>query len=295
MSDEVRLTPRWPRYVVIAGAAILGLGLLAAVAMILFASGQGPPSPAERRALADEVCPTVTATHFFRVIKDGKTSYLLGTRHAGISLAKFPPAVEQAFRASKAAVFESEVDREPTPTTGPAIHEQLEPELWNKYRDLVGKDTAERVDHASVIAASAALALLYEDTSQGIDRELYAHAKTSNKRIVALEDRDQTDHLGEEYLGIDSLRAFIKSVRDRDDIKTGVRVSLGRYCNGGQDNGGLGRRLDNLTDKRTAAWLPELEALFAEGEVFVAVGETHVEDAAGLVAGLRARGYTIER
>src|SRR5687767_14938860 len=59
------------------------------------------------RKLADTVCPTVAAPYFFRIEKQGQTSYVLGTRHLGIDLAKFPANVTDALVAARLAVFET--------------------------------------------------------------------------------------------------------------------------------------------------------------------------------------------
>jgi uncharacterized protein YbaP (TraB family) len=47
--------------------------------------------------------------------------------------------------------------------------------------------------------------------------------------------------------------------------------------------------------ERNAKWIPELEPLFAKGDVFVAVGADHLIGDRGVVALLRARGFTVTR
>jgi uncharacterized protein YbaP (TraB family) len=47
---------------------------------------------------------------------------------------------------------------------------------------------------------------------------------------------------------------------------------------------------------RNRDWLPKLEALFARrGRAFVVVGAAHLIGPDGLLAMLRARGYTVEQ
>ena len=46
---------------------------------------------------------------------------------------------------------------------------------------------------------------------------------------------------------------------------------------------------------RNRDWIPKLEAIFAEGGAFVAVGEDHLIGDRGVVALLTARGYRLTR
>lgn len=51
-----------------------------------------------------------------------------------------------------------------------------------------------------------------------------------------------------------------------------------------------------LLDERNAAWMPKIEAMIAGDQtVFVTVGAAHLVGPEGLVAQLRAKGYTVER
>src|SRR5579871_2157742 len=65
-----------------------------------------PPSLVERHHFAEVACPRVVKPYFFRVEKAGRMSYLLGTRHVSVPLAKLPAAVRDHARSAKLAVFE---------------------------------------------------------------------------------------------------------------------------------------------------------------------------------------------
>jgi uncharacterized protein YbaP (TraB family) len=278
---------------------VLGVLLAAAAVVVAIAVLRKPtyasPSAEERRALADESCPKVTTPRMFRVTKDGKTSYMLGTRHAGVSLAQFPATVEQAFRDARVAVFESAMDGtafgKPTETS---VEDQLGPDLWDKYREIVGDDVAEAVNHQSASYAASALVLAYEDVSRRIDRELLDSARKADKRIVFLEDGDESSHLIEEYLGIDSLRGLVKTANPRS-TRLVVRVSLTEYCTGKREVGFVeDHSYDSVTDRRTKAWVPKLVPLLADGDAFVAVGMQHVEGTVNLVELLHGEGFTVQ-
>ena len=70
--------------------------------------GAEPDSPTlvERKHVVDEACPSVVAPYFYAVAKDGKTSYMLGTRHVSVALREFPPIVADKLRGAHLAVFE---------------------------------------------------------------------------------------------------------------------------------------------------------------------------------------------
>ena len=53
--------------------------------------------------------------------------------------------------------------------------------------------------------------------------------------------------------------------------------------------------MGELLDVRNNNWMPKLEAQFAGGDVFVAVGTAHMFGGAGLLTQLEAKGYTISR
>ncbi len=65
------------------------------------------PTKDERHALAEAACPSVLRPFLFSIEKDGARSYMLGTRHTGVALAKFPAFVQERFATAKTVVLES--------------------------------------------------------------------------------------------------------------------------------------------------------------------------------------------
>lgn len=278
MADDVpELRSRSTVRIAIALAVLAGVLTVTAIVWVLVTSGNvRSPTAAEKHALADEACPQVTAGHFYKITKAGKTSFLLGTRHAGVSLRKYPAVVAEAFRGATVAVFESLDDDKPRPVEPPAqgVEAMLGPDDWAKYRELVGDEIADRVHDRSVQTATAALSLLYEDTSQTVDLELEALARASGKQLVGLEDRDRTDHLAEKYLGVDTLRTALEQITHRELLESEIRRNLREYCSGQRAASGA---FDQVTNERTRSWVPKLEPLLEKGGVFVAVGVDHVD------------------
>ena len=64
---------------------------------------------------------------------------------------------------------------------------------------------------------------------------------------------------------------------------------------GGYTNAEIDHIDDLMVFQRNASWIPQLEKLFADGDVFVAVGADHLIGDKGVVALLRKRGFTATR
>lgn len=243
-------------------------------------------------------CPHVARAFFYTVTKDGKTSHLLGTRHAGVGFDKLPPDVKASFDASQALVLESvahgALDAEPVTQT---IEAQLGPEPWRKFRRLVGETAAARVNAQPPTRAVAALVLLYEDTSQKLDQELEQRARAARREVIGLESAEQTRAIGQDVIGIDHLRTLLGTIRSRADIRDSTRSGLAAYCTGDPPAGAPpdGSKLDASVAQRNHAWLATLEPLFARGSMFVAVGAKHLTDPGGLIELLRQDGFTVAR
>lgn len=276
-----------------AGIGILvALVVVAVVLSVVFGkSTDHPPTASEKRALADEVCPRMKVSHFYRIEKAGKASYVLGTRHTGVALAKYPPAVGDAFRAATVAVFESDL-LAPDPPSTDDVEAALGPGLWAHYRKLVGDETANRVKRRGAASAMVELVFLYEDPSQSIDLELQRLARDSHKQVVALEDDDESAHLAEGYIGIDALRTALRQVSNRLTLERVMRRSLRAYCDGKRS--GLGDVQHDITNARTQKWVTKLVPMLEQGGVFIAVGSAHVDDGTlDLGTLLEKQGFTV--
>ncbi len=300
--EDARLRRRAPKWIVVAGIAAAAIAAIAMIVLVVLVvtrpTGEGSPTPADARALADEACPRVATTHLYRVWRGSKSSFVLGTRHAGVPLAKYPAVVAAAFRASKKLVVESVLVgagtwRPPQATASPTLALELGDELWSRYLTIVGPEIAARVERGSAPQAAAALALLYEDASRSVDVELQARARAERMPVVALEDEAATDHVAEAYLGIDQLRAFVAEIPDRAALRATTRRGLVAYCTGKRDARLLAHG-SATTNRRTRAWIDRLAAELADGNAFVAIGQQHVEGDVNVLGLLVERGYQYE-
>lgn len=279
------------------------------------ASPDDPPTLGERTAVANEACPTVVKPWFFEVKKDGRTSHILGTRHIGVGLDKFPQIVRDDFDASTLAVFElppaakSKPDFKKEP-----LRDELGPADWAHFEALVGKTAAKRFAHAAPILAAMSVATMYEDVSVLLDKQLEQRAADHRIATNGLETHEFQLGLLEKWLDVRLLKTILEDTPDRARLKKQSMKYLARYCEGADHDPDLMEEVDvaslerhgytkqdleafqkALLDDRNADWIPKLEKLFEQDKVFVAVGAAHLQGKHGVIERLKQRGYEIAR
>jgi uncharacterized protein YbaP (TraB family) len=272
-----------------------------------------PPMLPELHRRAERLCPKVTAPYFYRVEKSGATSYLLGTRHISVSLAKFPQVVHDRIADAKLAVFELPPDDRPT-KKHPSVHlrDAVGAPLWDHYRELVGHRNADAIEHTRPSLAILRASLLFEDLGATLEHDLQATAESVHVPIRGLETAQFQDDTIEHILDLRMLRAMIETTKDRAEIEDQAATELRDYCTGADKRAGFSDKeraqlhghysdaeLDAIDEEmvfaRNAKWIPDLEQLFDTGGAFVAVGAGHLRGPRGVVELLRARGYTLTR
>ncbi|MFN0253603.1 MAG: TraB/GumN family protein [Kofleriaceae bacterium] len=271
--------------------------------------------PAKTGSVADLACPTVSAPYFFRVEKDGKTSYLLGTRHIGVAWRKMPKVVHEAMENAKLVVFETVDDdgTDDTPAPTKPARDALGPELWARYRQLAGDALADSVENDSPATAMLMLMVMYEDRFAALEEEITIHAQRLDKPMKGLETSAFQQKLLDKYLDARAMRAFVENVDSLDEIKQDTIEDLTEYCGGTDETPGVDPKeraemkksgytdaeIDTMNKEmlsdRNRAWIPKLETMFEEGDVFVAVGADHTRGADGVPALLEGRGYRVVR
>lgn len=284
-------------------------------AAVAAAPADAPPSAVATRALADRACPKVAAPYFYRIEKGGKVSHILGTRHLGVSLDKMPASVVAAIRSAAVAVFEvapgDEAER-PAPS-GPPLPARLGPELWGRYRRLVGQANARGVEHGAPSDAIITLIALYEHKLTSLDLELEQVAVSAKIPTQGLESAAFQQRLLGELLDVRMLRAAIAETPDRAALERDAAEDLREYCAGTDETPGVDDRerarlraagfseaeIDRMDQRlifeRNAAWIPQLERILDGGGAFIAVGADHLTGARGVIALLAARGYRATR
>jgi uncharacterized protein YbaP (TraB family) len=274
-----------------------------------------PPDFGEAHALANKACPKVTRPYFYRIEKGGKTSYMLGSRHLGVPLAKMPDNVKKQILASKLVVFEvapgDEAD-EKQPEQ-PPLSTQLGPKLWSHYRTLVGAHNAAAVEHGPPTTAVLILVALYEDKMAALDMEIERAVANAKIPTQGLESAQFQHRLLNELMSTRMLKAAISGTPDRKALEKQSFDDVAEYCAGTDEEPGTdpeGRaqlraggfsdvEIDDLDEKlvykRNRDWIPKLEKIFARGEVMVVVGADHLIGKKGVIAELAGRGFKTTR
>jgi uncharacterized protein len=273
-----------------------------------------PPTFAERHRLADEACPLVKGPYFYRIEKGGKTSHILGTRHIGVSLTKFPKPVHDAIAAAKLAVFEvAPGDDSDLPKQNVVLRDVLGAEQWKHYQDLVGVQTAQKLESTPPATAILAMMAMYEDITAALDLEIENQVVAAKIPTLGLETSEFQDRLLNKVLDLRMLRAAVQHTKDRTELETDSRKDLGEYCAGTDDKPGMDDEMradllasgyteaeiakidEEMVYARNADWIPKLEKLLARGNVFIAVGADHLTGPRGVVVLLEKRGYKLTR
>lgn len=271
------------------------------------------PTIAERHARAEKICPTVTP-YFFEVTKNGKTSHLLGTRHIGVPFAKMPPIVHAALHSAKLAIFEISPDDKGGFDAPPEpLRDELGSADWTHFTELVGSDTAGTLVTATPESAVLEMLIEYEDVTAILDKEIQIDALGSNIATGGLETSDFQDHVLAKMLDLRQLKATIETTKDRAEIDSDGAKDLREYCAGTEKSPGmddeargkmkkagytdaeLDQQDDTLVYSRNRDWIPKLDKLFAQGDVFVAVGADHLIGDRGVIALLAKAGYATKR
>jgi hypothetical protein len=276
-----------------------------------------PPDAAQTRTLADQACPTVKAPYYWRVAKAGKVSYLLGTRHLGVPLTKMPAKVTDQIKRSSLVVFETPPGDEDVGAVArkaeKPISELLGPQLWAKYKTLVGARTAKMVEHGSIAVALLTLMMMYEDKLSALDHEIQQLVQGAKIKTGGLESSAFQDKLLAELLDLKMLKATVMGTPDRKSLESESLKDLKEYCEGTDNDPGMdesARKVlkaggysdaeikaldDKLLDERNQRWMPQLETLFAKGNVFVVVGADHLIGDRGVIKMLAAKGWQTTR
>ena len=274
-----------------------------------------PPSFAARHELADRVCPQVTAPYFFEIAKDGKVSHILGTRHIGVALAKFPAVVRDDLHAAKLVVFEVAPDDHGGGTRTPDIDMKaaLGDADWKHYADLIGSETAGSMATGRPSSALLVMMVMYEDLGALLENQIQAQIEQDKIPARGLETSAFQDGVLDHLLDLRMLRATVEQTKDRAELEHDSTKDLRDYCAGVDHDPGMDaetRRkmlaagyttaeLDAMDEElvytRNRDWIPKLEPILAQGDVFIAVGADHLLGTRGVVSLLQARGYAVKR
>jgi len=164
--------------------------------------------------------------------------------------------------------------------------------------------------------SGAAIGMLafYEDPTQTLDLEMEKEAAEHKIPTRGLETNDFQDKLLDKIIDLRMLKASIEGTKDRAELEKESKDDIIDYCGGksskppgmdayarkqlkdaGYTDAEIEKIDEDLVFARNRDWIPKLEKLFAPGSVFVVVGADHLSGDKGVVALLRAHGFTVTR
>jgi uncharacterized protein len=266
----------------------------------------------------------VRAPFFWEVSKGGKTSWLLGTVHVGVSSGALPIAIRSHLADARAVAME--VDMEATrkewaelaeETSGeeneePPLDRQLTPEAWyvlcydlKPISPALLRRMSPSAAHAFYIEMRTTFLTaepdcmdcdIYQDSLRAKKQMIYLE-KLSDMLDVILDARWEKDRMTaaqlDKFLTGDPLKRVKEEIASQFELtlsyKSGNITSLEKAM---MVEKGF---YDTFIKRRNTAWLPKLEKEFSEGGVFVAVGAGHMVGPNGLLKLLKERGYQLKR
>jgi uncharacterized protein YbaP (TraB family) len=143
------------------------------------------------------------------------------------------------------------------------------------------------------------------DPELGLDKHFYDRAQADNKAVRGLETTEFQLSRFDGMTMAQQERLLAESLKEIDAEKANMTTLVTAWRNG--DVPGVERLvLSELADdpflyqrllvERNKTWLPKIEALFARsGRALVVVGAAHLVGPDGVVAMLKAKGYTVEQ
>jgi uncharacterized protein len=248
--------------------------------------------------------------------KDGTTTYLFGTMHAGIdATTRLPPSVFAQLDAAPAFAMETDVPdaelvaamQRPSGT----LRDDLGPDYWHKLEAVISPAQAQAIDRMKPMVAATLLSMRGLPPTPPMDRVMRDRARERGKPIVLLETPADELAVLEKHMNLKALRMMLD---DPDRTLTATRQLLDAYVSGnearilavldaqrvdelahGYTQAEYDEFVADLIDNRNAAWIPVIEKLHAGGGGFVAVGAMHLVGPKSVRALLTARGFRIRR
>ena len=253
---------------------------------------------------------------FWKLEKDGKTSYLLGTMHIGIDPnTRLPDSVWKALDASPTFAMETDLGAagslDVKRKDGTTLRDELGDDYWKKLEQALGATKANALLHMKAMIPATMLSMRNLPPTPPMDGVLFGHAQNANKQIVYLEPfalqasvlekwmdaravKDMLDDLaGGEQRAKDMLAAYIAG--DETKMLAIQDSEKARWQAKGRPMSELDEAMEDLLYKRNASWIEPIEKLHAAGGGFIAVGAAHTIGPRSVRDLLEKKGFRITR
>jgi uncharacterized protein len=252
----------------------------------------------------------------------GATVYLLGSVHLlDPQAGKLPAEVDSAFAHAKTVAFETSLDTVQMRamemmtrgqyTGGATLKSSLSPAGLAKADSVLKLYglTVEQVNRfkpwlVSVLLTQMVIQKAKFEAQYGVDMQLNARAKQANKPVVGLESVDFQLGLLDRIPAADQERMITMSSGPDSSARTLAQIKDAWIAG---DTGMLDSLLNRagaespamlsiMVTERNKSWIPKIEDMLnGKDDALVVVGAAHLVGSQGVVALLRAKGYTIEQ
>ena len=253
---------------------------------------------------------------FWKIEKDGKTSYALGTIHLGVDAeARLPDVVWDKIGAVPTFAMETDLNapalKKVLECVGCSLKRDLGPAYWKKLEGAITPEVAARIDPMKPMVAATMMSMRGLPMTTQMDTLLLARAQNGKKTIVFLEEPSVQAAILEKHMNVKALKAML------DDLEGGAKHTqqmLEAYISGDElamiklsesereqslKHGYTAKEYDEtLQDMlygRNASWIPAIEKAHAEGGIFIAVGAMHLVGPKSVLELLEKKGYKITR
>ncbi len=266
----------------------------------------------------------------WKIQKNGKTSFILGTVHEGVSIKSLPPAVQQVIQNSSQIFLEVDLEKTATPDPtlvflpeGQSLEQMISTKAWAKLTQILSDmDSMALNDFTPFLAyqlyyqkkaeqlaaKSQKLADQLTKTPGAMEIEIYLAAKAANQKLNFLEevmvqikmvDLDKFDPKKLEQTILKSDVEFEKElifnyqhIRKLQDLYNKRDFANLEKLLAESD---IQKNKDRVFTDRHANWLPIMETAMQEDNQLFAVGIAHMFNTEALVSLLQQRGYTVEQ
>lgn len=253
---------------------------------------------------------------FWKLEKDGKTSYLLGTMHLGVDPnTRLPDFVWKSLDDSKFFAMETDLsaakDLDVVRKDGTTLRSDLGEAYWKKLEQALGAKQAAQLMNVKPMIPATLLSMRGLPQTPAMDGVLEGRALNGHKQIVYLEPfqvqttalekwmntralKDMLDDLaGGEQRAKDMLAAYVAG--DEQKILVIQDSERDDWKKKGRPVSEYDEQMEDLLYKRNASWIAPIEKLHAEGGGFIAVGAAHTIGPRSVRELLEKKGFRITR
>lgn len=246
----------------------------------------------------------------WRVDGPAGPSYLLGSFHIGVDPDEvLPPSVWDKLDGVRAVVLEVDIavpealgiGMQPP---GHSLDQEMTAEQWQRVVTALKlePEQADKLREVKLWMLATSIVQELVPETRSIDDVVQQRARDHGQALVFLEHLGTQEALFEKYMTPELLLHLLE---DREGERAKLASQADAYRSGDEqrmiaeslapDLFSSQAQLEEVVYARNRRWMPVLERELRAGRVFLAVGASHLIGDRGIVALLRARGYTVER